>query len=209
MKQFDTWPIRYRRIEHIHEGVWLKTNNFWQNDSYENLDNYSLILLLYMHGYCLLVPINSYHSNLMERFILCQYNTDTLQVWGQLYWPEALQKEIGSEKIIFVFSKLRSAGLNYNLPSFFTDSYYARGGGGDLISIAYWLCSFSLFLIQTICCEYSKELSQWDQTVKMHRLICTFSVYMQLHHWQVFSVWRSIVVEFFTVNCAKLYNSKW
>ena len=28
------------------------------------------------------------------------------------------------------FSKLRSAGLNYNLPSFFTDSYCAGGGGG-------------------------------------------------------------------------------
>ena len=25
-----------------------------------------------------------------------------------------------------IFSKLRSAGLNYNLPSFFTDSYCAR-----------------------------------------------------------------------------------
>ena len=29
-----------------------------------------------------------------------------------------------------IFSKLRSAGLNYNLPSFFTDSYCAGGGGG-------------------------------------------------------------------------------
>ena len=42
-------------------------------------------------------------------------------------------KEFGLEKIIFVctdsteifFSKLRSAGLNYNLPCFFTDSYCA------------------------------------------------------------------------------------
>ena len=33
------------------------------------------------------------------------------------------------------FSKLRSAGLNYNLPSLFSDSYW--GGGGYLISIAY------------------------------------------------------------------------
>ena len=44
-------------------------------------------------------------------------------------------KEFGLEKIIFVctdstqifFSKLRSSGLNYNLASFFTDSYYAGG----------------------------------------------------------------------------------
>ena len=40
-------------------------------------------------------------------------------------------------------SKLRSSCSNYNLPSFFTDSYCAGGGGGggggggDLISIAY------------------------------------------------------------------------
>ena len=54
-------------------------------------------------------------------------------------------KSFGLEKIIFVctdstetfFSKLRSAGLNYNLPSFFTDLLYGGGGGGDLISIAY------------------------------------------------------------------------
>ena len=29
---------------------------------------------------------------------------------------------------IEIFSKLRSADLNYNLPSLFTDSYFAGGG---------------------------------------------------------------------------------
>ena len=24
MEQFDTFPIQYRHIEHMHEGVWLK-----------------------------------------------------------------------------------------------------------------------------------------------------------------------------------------
>ena len=50
--------------------------------------------------------------------MLCGYNVDTLNIWMK-------------EFIIFVctdsaeifFSKLRSAGLNYNLPSFFTESY--------------------------------------------------------------------------------------
>ena len=50
--------------------------------------------------------------------MLCRYNVDTLNICMK-------------EFIIFVytdsaeifFSKLRSAGLNYNLPSFFTDSY--------------------------------------------------------------------------------------
>ena len=49
MEQFNTLPIQYRYIEHMHEGVWLK-KKIWQNDSYENLDNFSLIWLLYMHG---------------------------------------------------------------------------------------------------------------------------------------------------------------
>ena len=28
MEQFDALPIQCRRIEHMHEGVWLKKNNF-------------------------------------------------------------------------------------------------------------------------------------------------------------------------------------
>ena len=33
----------------MHEGVWFGINIFRQNDSCENLDNFSLIWLLYMH----------------------------------------------------------------------------------------------------------------------------------------------------------------
>ena len=28
MEQFDTLPLQYRHIEHMHEGVWLKKNIF-------------------------------------------------------------------------------------------------------------------------------------------------------------------------------------
>ena len=56
---------------------------------------------------------------LIEHLILYRYNVDTLNICMK-------------EFTIFVctdspetFSKLRSAGLNYNLPSFFTDSYCA------------------------------------------------------------------------------------
>ena len=28
MKQFDTLPIQCRHIEHMHEGVWSRKNNF-------------------------------------------------------------------------------------------------------------------------------------------------------------------------------------
>ena len=65
-------------------------------------------------------------ANLWSNLILCRYNVDTLNIWV---------KEFGLQKIIFVytdstetfFSNLRSVGLNYNLPSFFTDSYCAGG----------------------------------------------------------------------------------
>ena len=50
MEQFDTFPIQCRHIEHMHEGVWFRKNNFYQNDSCENIDNFSLIGLLYMHS---------------------------------------------------------------------------------------------------------------------------------------------------------------
>ena len=50
MEQFDTLPIQCRHIEHMHEGVWFRKNNFWQNDSCENLDNFSLIGILYIDG---------------------------------------------------------------------------------------------------------------------------------------------------------------
>ena len=49
MEQFDTLPIQCRHIEHMHEGVWFGKNNFWQNDSFENLDNFSLI------GFCICI----------------------------------------------------------------------------------------------------------------------------------------------------------
>ena len=62
MEQFDTFPIQCRHIEHMHEGVWFTKNNFLKNDSCENLDNFSLIWLLYIHRWCLNGPINSYHS---------------------------------------------------------------------------------------------------------------------------------------------------
>ena len=59
---------------------------------------------------------------LMEELIFRGYNVDTLNICMK-------------EFVIFVctdfaeifFSKLRSAGLNYNLPSFFTESYCAGG----------------------------------------------------------------------------------
>ena len=91
MEQFDTLPIQCRHNEHMHEGVWFRKNNFWLNDSCENLDQFSLLGLLYMHRWCLHGPINSYYSFWWNYLILCRYNVDTLNI---------CMKEFGSQKII-------------------------------------------------------------------------------------------------------------
>ena len=91
MEQFETLPIQLKHIEHMHEGVLFRKNNFWRNDSCENLDNFSLIRLLYMHRWCLHGLINSYYSFWWNNLILCGYNADTLNI---------CMKEFGSQKII-------------------------------------------------------------------------------------------------------------
>ena len=91
MEQFETLPIQFKHIEHMHEGVLFRKNNFWRNDSCENLDNLSLIRLLYMHRWCLHGLINSYYSFWWNNLILCRYNADTLNI---------CMKEFGSQKII-------------------------------------------------------------------------------------------------------------
>ena len=91
MEQFETLPIQLIHIEHMHEGVLFRKNNFWRNDSCENLDNFSPIRLLYMHRLCLHGLINSYYSFWWNNLILCQYNADTLNI---------CMKEFGSQKII-------------------------------------------------------------------------------------------------------------
>ena len=91
MEQFETLPIQFKHIEHMHEGVLFRKNIFWRNDSCENLDNFSLIRLLYMHRWCLHGLINSYYSLWWNNLILCRYNADTLNI---------CMKEFGSQKII-------------------------------------------------------------------------------------------------------------
>ena len=80
MEQFETLPVQFKHMEHMHEGVLFRKNNFWRNDSCENLDNFSLIRLLYMHRWCLHGLINSYYSFWWNNLILCRYNADTLNI---------------------------------------------------------------------------------------------------------------------------------
>ena len=91
MEQFETLPVQFKHMEHMHEGVLFRKNNFWRNDSCENLDNFSLIRLLYMHRQCLHGLINSYYSFWWSNLILCRYNADTLNI---------CMEDFGSQKII-------------------------------------------------------------------------------------------------------------
>ena len=91
MEQFETLPVQFKHMEHMHEGVLFRKNNFWRNDSCENLDNFSLIRLLYMHRWCLHGLINSYYSFWWNNLILCRYNADTLNI---------CMKDFGLQKII-------------------------------------------------------------------------------------------------------------
>ena len=91
MEQFETLPVQFKHMEHMHEGVLFRKNNFGRNDSCENLDNFSLIRLLYMHRWCLHGLINSYYSFWWNNLILCRYNADTLNI---------CMKDFGLQKII-------------------------------------------------------------------------------------------------------------
>ena len=62
----------------------------------------------------------------MSNLILCGYNADTLNICIK----EFLIFVCTDSTEIF-FSKLRSAGLNYDLLSFFTDSYCADRAGSN------------------------------------------------------------------------------
>ena len=60
MEQFDTLPIQYRHIEHMHEGVWLKKK--YDEMTAVRTYNYSLIWLLYILKLIFFSIILSAHS---------------------------------------------------------------------------------------------------------------------------------------------------
>ena len=84
-----------------------------------------------MHRWCLHGPINSYYSFRWINLILFLYNVDTLNICMEEFIIFVCTNSTDSTEIFF--SKLRSAGLNYNFPSF-SLTLTVRG---YLISIAY------------------------------------------------------------------------
>ena len=76
--------------------------------------------------------VPSWADQLLPQLLMEQFDTFPIQCRHIEHMHEGVCNFVCRDSIE-IFSKLRSAGLNYNLPCFFTDSYCA----GYLISIAY------------------------------------------------------------------------
>ena len=48
-EQFDTLPIQYRHIEHMHEGVWLKKSFF------DKLTAARTLTIIPLYGFCICI----------------------------------------------------------------------------------------------------------------------------------------------------------
>ena len=57
----------------MHEEVWLKNNNFYQDDSYENLDNFPY------YGFCICIDSAFWADQLLPQLLMEQFITLPLQ----------------------------------------------------------------------------------------------------------------------------------
>ena len=102
--------------------VWFRKNNFWQNDSCDNLDKFSLIRFLYMHRWCLHGPINSYYSFWWSNLILCLYNIDTLNIcleesnWKKLIFDKMTAVRQLFPYMVFVYALIVPLWADQLLP---------------------------------------------------------------------------------------------
>ena len=94
--------------------------------------------------YAWIVPL--WANELLPQLLMEHFDTLPIQCRHIEHMHEGVYNIVRTDSTE-IFSKLRSTGLNYNFPSFITDSYCAG-------------VSNFLFLNQNICCGYSKESSQ-------------------------------------------------
>ena len=87
--------------------------------------------------YAWIVPL--WADQLLLQLLMEQFDTLRIQCRHIEHMHEGVYNFCLHRFTEIFLSKLRSSCSNYNLPSFFTDSYCAGGGGGGgyLISIAY------------------------------------------------------------------------
>ena len=82
-----------------------------------NLDNYFV--------YAWIVPL--WADQLLPQLLMEQFDTLRIQCRHIEHMHEGVYNFVCTDSTEIFFTKLRSVGLNYNLPSFFTDSYCAGG----------------------------------------------------------------------------------
>ena len=140
----------------MHEGVWFRKNNFWQNDSCENLDNFPLTRLLYMHRWCLHGPINFYHSFWWSNLILCPFNIDTLNI---------CIKEFGSEKQFWQNDSFENLD-NFPLTRLLYMHSWCLHGPIKFYHSFWWssliLCPFNIDTLNICMKEFGSEKKIWQ-----------------------------------------------
>ena len=67
MEQFDTFPIHCRHIEHMHEGVWFRKNNFDKMTAVRTIFPYMAFV------YALIVPL--WADQLLPQLLMKQFDT--------------------------------------------------------------------------------------------------------------------------------------
>ena len=75
--------------------------------------------------YAWIVPL--WADQLLPQLLMEQFDTWGIQCRHIEHMHEEDYNFVCTESTEIFFSKLRSAGSNYNLPSFFADSYFAGG----------------------------------------------------------------------------------
>ena len=71
--------------------------------------------------------VPSWADQLLLQLLVEQFDTLPIQYIHSNHMHEGVYNFVCTDSTEIFFSKLRSAGLNYNLPSFFTGSYCAGG----------------------------------------------------------------------------------
>ena len=174
MEQFDTFPIQCRHIRHMHEGVWFRKINFWQNDSSENLDNFSLIRCLYMHRWCHHGLINSYHSFWWSNLILCLYNVDTFNI---------CMKKFGLEKIFLTKWQLWELRQFSRIRLLYMHRWCLHGPINSYHSF-WWnnlrLCLYNLNTLNICMKEFCSEKIIFDETFFP---LLGFCIFLYMHRW--------------------------
>ena len=128
MEQFDTLPIQYRHIEHMHEGVWLtklQLLELWQFFPY----------MAFVNAW--IVPL--WADQLLPELLMEQYDTLPIQCRHIEHMHEGVYNYFWSDSTEIFFSK----------PKFF---HWLLLCGGYLISIAYWLFSLHMLLKDKCMC---------------------------------------------------------